>query len=72
MTEVGIKSTKSALDVSNKSLQSPHEKSVIFFCFNTCFYSHTQRNASHSSQAGVPALKLVEIGIVPISGGITR
>ncbi|XP_073227336.1 guanine nucleotide exchange factor subunit RIC1-like isoform X3 [Porites lutea] len=35
------------------------------------FSSHSQRNASHSSQAGVPALKLVEIGIVPISGGIT-
>lgn len=35
------------------------------------FSSHSRRHSSPNSQAGVPALKLVEIAIVPISGGVT-
>ena len=72
MTEVGNQQSQLWMYQTKASSLLDHENSVIFFCFNTCFYSHSQRNASHSSQAGVPALKLVEIGIVPISGGITR
>lgn len=35
------------------------------------FSSYSRRHSSASCQAGVPALKLVEIAIVPISGGVT-
>lgn len=35
------------------------------------FSSHFQRQSSLSSQNGVPALKLIEIAVVPITGGVT-
>ncbi|XP_078352736.1 guanine nucleotide exchange factor subunit RIC1-like isoform X2 [Oculina patagonica] len=35
------------------------------------FSSYSRRHSSVTSHAGVPALKLVEVAIVPISGGVT-